>query len=271
MNAFINHLSFDFRTGIRNKTLLLMNYLFPLGFYILMGVLMIRINPMFQETMIPAMVVFTLLVSMLLGLPDPLVCSRDNGILRNYKINGIPASSILVIPAINTILHTIIITIIIIITAPLFFIAPLPINWINFIVIFFLMAFACSGLGILIGVISSSSRISVLWSQLIFLPSMLLGGMMVPYDMLPGKMAKIAQLLPATHAMNAFRSLAYGQIADFNPTGSLVILLTSGLLAFGLAIYLFNWDKFHLTQHHGHQIMAFLVLLPYIIGIFLLS
>ena len=32
MSAFVNHFSFEFRTGIRDKTLLLMNYLFPLGF-----------------------------------------------------------------------------------------------------------------------------------------------------------------------------------------------------------------------------------------------
>ena len=31
MNAFLHHFSFEFRTGIRNKTLLMMNYLFPSG------------------------------------------------------------------------------------------------------------------------------------------------------------------------------------------------------------------------------------------------
>ena len=35
MNAFTNHFSFEFRTGIRDKTLLLTNYLFPIGLYII--------------------------------------------------------------------------------------------------------------------------------------------------------------------------------------------------------------------------------------------
>ena len=34
MTAFANHISFDFRTGIRNRSLLLLNYLFPLAFYL---------------------------------------------------------------------------------------------------------------------------------------------------------------------------------------------------------------------------------------------
>ena len=63
MNAFANHFSFEFRTGMRNKTLLLMNYLFPLGFYLLMGSIMTQINPLFLDTMIPAMVVFAILAA----------------------------------------------------------------------------------------------------------------------------------------------------------------------------------------------------------------
>jgi len=34
-----------------------MNYLFPLGFYLMMGAIMPSINPPFRETLIPAMVV----------------------------------------------------------------------------------------------------------------------------------------------------------------------------------------------------------------------
>ncbi|GAI14784.1 unnamed protein product, partial [marine sediment metagenome] len=45
MRAFINHFSFEFRTGIRNKSLLLLNYLFPLAFYAMMGLLMAELNP----------------------------------------------------------------------------------------------------------------------------------------------------------------------------------------------------------------------------------
>jgi ABC-2 type transport system permease protein len=268
MNAFISHFSFEFRSGIRNKTLLLMNYLFPLGFYFMIGLLMTQINPTFLETMLPAMVIFAILASTILGLPDPLVTAREAGIFRNYKINGVPAFSILVIPALTTILHTVVVSIIIIITAPLLFNAPLPLNWVGFVVTFLLTALACAGFSVLIGVISSSSRITVLWSQLIFLPSMLLGGMMIPYSMLPKAMAKIAQLLPATQAMNAFRGLAQNLTTDFNPLGSLFILFTSGILAFALALYLFNWDRRN-TNQRGHPLLALLVLLPYILGILL--
>jgi ABC-2 type transport system permease protein len=270
MRAFANHFAFEFRTGIRNKTLLLLNYLLPLGFYTMLGLLMTEINPAFRETMIPAMVVFASMSSMLLGLPDPLVAAREAGIFRSYKINGVPALSIVVIPALTTMAHLIIVTIVITATAPFLFDALLPVNWAAYVLVVLLMAFACAGLGVLIGVVSSSSRMTVLWSQLIYLPSMILGGMMIPYDLLPEAMGRVAQLLPATQAMNAFRGLAQALSADFDPLGSAIILLASGILAFGLSVWLFDWDSRNETRR-GHPLLALLALLPYVAGAVLLS
>jgi len=269
MNAFASHFSFEFRTGMRDKTQLLMNYLFPLGLYGLLGFLMAELNPVFVETMIPAMIIIAILSGTVLSLPNPLVTAREAGIFRSYKINGVPATSILTIPALTTILHMVVVAAIITATAPLFFGAPAPVNWLGFILFFLLAAFAHAGLGMLISVISSSTRAVVLWSQLIFLPSMLIGGLMLPYSMLPGALGKVGLLLPATHAMNAFQGLAQNQVAAFDPLWSVFILLAGGILSFGLANYLFCWDSHNKTRR-GHPILALLALLPYVIGIALL-
>ena len=268
MSAFVNHFSFEFRTGVRNKQLLFMNYLFPLGFYLMMGFIMAEINPPFRESIIPAMVVFAILAATLLGIPDPLVNARENGIFRSYKINGIPSISILVIPALTTMLHLVIVAVLITISAPLLFDAPLPVNWPNYALIFVAMAFASAGISVLIGVISPNSRMTVLWSQVFFIPSMLLGGLMLPYDLLPEVAGKIAQLLPATQAMNALNGLAMGQAANFAPWTSVIVLFISGVLAFALAVYLFSWDSRNTTRR-GHPLLALLVFLPYLAGIFL--
>lgn len=269
MTAFLNHFSFEFRTGIRNRTLLLMNYLLPLGFYLFMGFVMVEINPLFLETLTPAMVIFAILAATFLGIPEPLVNARESGIFRSYKINGVHSLSILMIPALTTMLHLVIVAGLITASARLFFDAPLPVNWLNYVLIFLLTAFACAGFSVLIGVISDSSRITVLWSQLLFLPSMLLSGMMFPFSMLPEVAGKVAQLLPAAHAMNAFKGLAMGGVADFAPWGSVLILVATGTLAFGLAVYLFNWDSRN-AERRGHPLMALLVLLPALVGIFVL-
>jgi len=270
MKAFINHFAFEFKTGIRDKNLLLLNYLFPLGFYVLISILMSNINPVFVETLIPAMILISVLASTLLGLPDPYVKMREAGIFRSYKVNGVPASSIVIIPPLTIILHMIVVSIIIVSTASVFFDAPLPLNWIKFLLVFILTLFASTGLGVLIGVASANTRATVLWAQLFFLPSMMIGGFFIPSQMLPQAIKKVSMLLPVTHSFNLFKYFSYQQFLGYDPLWSMLILFTGGILAFGLAIFLFNWDNKNNTRK-GHPAFAFLVLIPYIAGAIFLS
>jgi len=269
MKAFANHFLFELRTGLRDKNLLLMNYLFPLGFFILIGLLMTKIYPGFNETLIPSMIIFSFLVSMILGMPSPIVTSREAGIFRTYKTNGIPAINIIIMPPLTTLLHTTLLSIIIISASHLFFNAPLPANWFWFILSLLITAFSLAGLGMLIGVISLNSRATILWSQLIFLPSMLIGGLMVPSSILPKALLKIGFLLPSTYAINMFQGLAQNQTVLFNPAWSIIILLGTGISAFGLAVYLFNWDSRNKTRK-GNPFLAILALIPLIIGVIIL-
>jgi ABC-2 type transport system permease protein len=266
MNAFATHFTFEFKSALRNANLMLMNYLFPLGFYAMMGLVMTQINPGFAATMIPAMVIVALTASNILGLPGPLVESREAGIYRSFKINGVPAISILTVPMLTTMFHSLIASLIIALTATPLFKGAAPSNWPLFILITLSCAFVFGAIGALIGVVANDARGTVLWSQLIFLPSMLIGGLMMPVSFLPESVRPFSALLPTTHAMQAYLGLAFGQETVFDPIRSLIILAASGVLALGLAIYLFNWDSRNQARR-GHPLMALLAWLPYVIGI----
>jgi ABC-2 type transport system permease protein len=269
MNAFIKHFSFEFRTGIRNKSLLFMYYLFPLSLYLLLGSLMGALNPGFREIMIPSMIVIAILTATIMSLPGPLVTARDAGIFRSYKINGVPAASILFIPVLSAFFHFMVLGTIITITAPSLFNAPLPVHWPSFFLILLLMFLASAGIGLLVGVISSSSQMAMLMAQVIFVPAMMLGGLMFPHAGLPKTLGKIALLLPTTYGMNAMRDLALNQPVDLNSSWSIMILLASSLLTFGLALYLFKWNV-HDSNKRKPAPLALIALLPYVIGMYLL-
>lgn len=227
-----------------------MNYLFPLGFFLMMGFIMVGINPPFLDSMIPGMAIFAVLAATLRGIPTPLLNARENGIFRSYKINSVPVVSILTIPALTTMLHLVIVAAIITATGPLLFKAPLPLNWFYYAVVFLAVSFSMTGISVLIGVISSNTRITVRYSQPFFIPSIMPAGIMFAYSMLPDTAGKIARLLPATQAMNAFNGLAMGGAADFNVWGSVASLFASGVVAFGLSIFLFSWDRLN-TKRRG--------------------
>lgn len=266
MTAFLNHFTFEFRIGIRNRQLLFLNYLFPLVFYLMMGFIMVDINPLFLETLIPAMIVFAVMAAMLMGIPDPLVKAREDGIFRSYRVNGVPSVSILAIPAITTSIHLIIVAALITFTAGPLFSAPAPASWPYFLLVTLTLVVAMAGISVLIGVVSPSTNFQVMVSQLIFIPSMLVGGLMLPYSMLPDAAQMLARLFPATHAMNSFNGLAMGLEAGFSNWGSVLVLLISGFVAFALAVFLFNWDSRNETRR-AHPVWAILALVPYALSL----
>jgi len=269
MSAFASHFAFEFRTGLRDRPLLLMNYLFPLSFYVVVSLLMTQLNPTFRPSIIPTMVVFVALTSLILGLPNPLVSAREAGIFRSYRVNGIPALSVILIPALTTAMHTLIASLIITFTAPVLFHAPLPVNWGAFALFLVLTIFVTAGLGVLIGVISTSTRITILWSQLIFLPSIIIGGLMVPRSALIGALAKIGSLMPSTYSVQIYDTLANGAGLDAKTILSMMVLLVGGVLAFALASYLFSWDSQNTTRR-GSAWLAVAVAVPFVIGMVLL-
>ncbi|NJD60216.1 MAG: hypothetical protein C3F13_06410 [Anaerolineales bacterium] len=269
MNAFSHHFLYDFRTGLRDKSLLLLNYLFPLGFYALMGLLMTGLNPTFAPTMIPAMILVAMMACTLLGLPNPIVDAREAGIFRSFKINGVPALSIITIPVLSSFVHMLLVALIITFTAGPLFKAGIPINWGYFILVFVITAFTFASLGMLIGVISPNSRLIVLYSQAIFLPSMILGGLMIPASMLPPALYRVSLLLPTSYAMNAWRGLAFGMPPSFDPIWSVVILLVSCIISFGLSVYLFSWDNKN-RRKGRNPLLGLLALLPYVLGMIFL-
>jgi len=270
MTAFIYHFVFEFKAGLRNQSSMLMNYLFPLSFYALIGFVMTKINPGFANVLLPAMTFFSIMTGTLLGLPMPLVAAREAGVYRSYKINGVPALSILSIPALAAVFHALIASAIIALTANILFGGRSPDAWWSFAALVLVIAIVFSAIGALIGVVAADSRSVVLLSQLIFLPSMILGGLMIPSEMLPRSVRTISGLLPSTYAMQIIRAYAYHQKTMLDPRICLGILLSSGILAFGLAVYLFNWDTKN-TARRGRNFLALLALTPFVMGVFLMQ
>lgn len=259
MKAFFHHLVFEFRSGLRDRSHLLMNYLFPLVFFALMGGLMTRINPSFGLTLIPAMILFALMCGNLLSLPAALVASRESGLFRSYRINGVPAWAALLIPPLANFVHMALVSALITVLGHLVFKAPLPASWLLFAGSWLAIEASLAGLGVLIATLASSSRSVVLISQLIYIPSIMLGGLMMPASILPKGLARLSLLFPASHGMLAFSGAQGWALA-------LGILALGAILSFGAALLTYEWDPRN-GRPGGRKLLGLLALAPYAVAI----
>jgi ABC-2 type transport system permease protein len=267
MKAFAHHVVYEFRSGFRDKSQLLMNYLFPIVFFALVGGLMSKVNPLFTKTMLAAMTIFALMSSSLLSLPSALVTARESGLLRSYRINGVPAWAALAAPSLANIVHMAIVTAFFAIAGKLAFGAPLPSSWPSFVLAWLLVTAAISGLGTLIGAISNSGRAAILVSQLFFIPSIMLGGLMMPPDILPPGLAAASKLFPATHAMIAFAGGRGGPGVE-SAGLALAVLAIGALASIAAAMVLYEWDPKN-ERPPARKLLGLVALAPYVAALFI--
>ena len=257
------HAVVELRTGVRDRTLLLMTYLFPLGFYGFLGVFMTELNPGFIEVMIPGMAVFAMLAAAMFGLPSPLMSARATGVLRSYRINGVPTGAVFGVPAATTVVHLMVVSAIIVLSAPLIFDAQPVANLAAFALVVLVAATAHVALGALIGVVSSNERLAVLWSQLLFLPSVLLAGIIVPLEQIPELFQPLSLVLPASYAMEAARGLALGAETTVAPWLAVGVLAIGAVAAFVLTRLCYAWDD-HGAGRRLHPAFGALAIAPYL-------
>ena len=265
MSALVVHFSFQFLSMLRSPGQMLASYLFPLAFYAFMGLVMTAINPGFRDDLLPSMTIFVVLAGALLGLPGPLVDEREAGIYRAYRVNGVPAGAVLGMPALTLGFHALIAASLVAVTAVPLFGAPVPVSWAALALATVLGAAVFAGFGTLIGVVSASSRATVLLSQAIFLPSMLLGGLMVPLESLPDGAQVAALLLPTTWLAQLEQATVYGREILVAPELAAAVLVASAVLTFAVAAYSFSWDRKNATRR-GHPALALVAIMPFVVG-----
>jgi ABC-2 type transport system permease protein len=240
MNAFFKYLFIQFKMDLRDKGVLLHFYLVPLLFFFVMGSVFSSINPLMTPTLAATMTIFALTMGAVMGMPSPIVKMRESGTLRAFKVNGIPSAAVLSVQALSAFLHLLLVSIIIYIVSPLAFHSQIPKVPTLYFAILIVFLISSIGIGLFIGVISKSQSFATMLSMIVFMPSLLLSGIMFPASMLPEAFLWLGRIFPATHALQAFYGFAYQTTTNLDAGLSLGIVAGIGLLMFILAVIRFN-------------------------------
>ena len=240
MNAFLKHLWVQFKMDIRERGTLLTYYIMPLIFYFIVGAVFASVNPASKQMLTATMAIFAVTMGAILGMPAPIVKMRESGVLRAYRVCGIPGWAVLLVHAVSAFLHLLIVSLVILITAPIIFGASYPVSYPAYFAVLFVLLFNGLGIGLLIGVTARNQSSATLLSQAVFLPTMMLGGIMFPASMLPEALRMAGYILPATYVMQSFSGLAFGLPVDMDASLSLLITAGIGMIAIVLAAVKLN-------------------------------
>ncbi|MCR1899821.1 ABC transporter permease [Irregularibacter muris] len=198
MNAFLYHAMLQWKLDFRNKDIVVTYYLVPLLFFFFMGNIFTSIIPDAHKTLIQSMTVFGVTMGAMIGTPHPLVEIYASDIKKSYRVGGIPLWVATVSNYISAFIHLMMMSMVIYLTAPLVFQAELPQNTLLYFGFLSLFISASLCIGTLLGLFIKNASKLTMFSQLVFLPSVMLSGIMFPSDMLPKAMQYIGMIFPAS-------------------------------------------------------------------------
>ena len=198
MNGFLYSLTLQWKLDIRSKSLLVTYYIVPLIFFLLMGGIFTSVMPEMGSTLIQSMIVMSVSMGAFLGLPPSLIETYGSDIKKIYKANGVPIHLGLVTMVFSAFVHLMITCMVILLLAPILFKANLPSQFLLFFLALAIYIFVSLSIGSILGrTVNNQAKLTMI-AQLIFLPSIMLSGIMFPRNLLPDFLQAIGRLFPAS-------------------------------------------------------------------------
>ena len=198
MNGFLYGVALQWKLDIRSKSLLVTCYIVPLISFLLMGGIFTSVMPEMGSTLIQMMIVMSVSMGALIGLPPSLMETYGSDIKKVYKANGVPVCLGLVTMFLSAFVHLMITCIVIVLLAPVLFEATLPTQLPLFFLALAIYIIVSLSIGSVLGLTVKNQAKLTMIAQLVFLPSIMLSGIMFPIDLLPDFLETIGHILPAS-------------------------------------------------------------------------
>ena len=197
MNCFLYSLVLQWKLDIRSKSLLVTFYIVPLVFFLIMGGIFTSVMPGMESTLIQSMIVMSVSMGAFLGLPPSLVEIYGSDIKKIYNANGVPIYLGLVTMVLSAFVHLMITCIMILLLAPILFKASLPTQLPIFLLSLTIYIIVSLSIGSILGLTLKNQAKLTMLAQLVFLPSIMLSGIMFPISLLPDFLQVIGHVFPA--------------------------------------------------------------------------
>lgn len=197
MNGFLYSVALQWKLDIRSKSLLVTFYIVPLIFFLIMGGIFTSVIPEMGSTLIHSMIVMSVSMGAFLGLPPSLVEIYGSDIKKIYNANGVPIYLGLVTILLSAFVHLMMICIVILLLAPILFKASLPTQLPIFLLSLTIYIIVSLSIGCILGLTLKNQAKLTMLAQLVFLPSIMLSGIMFPISLLPDFLQVIGHVFPA--------------------------------------------------------------------------
>jgi imidazolonepropionase-like amidohydrolase/ABC-type multidrug transport system permease subunit len=243
MRPYLAYIRTSLALTMRDRTVLVFNYFFPLIFFFIFGFIMHAEQGGAIVQIVTMVLTIGILGSGFFGAGMRTVIDREANILRRFKVAPISAAPILISQMVVGLVHYIPVTVLMLALAHFLYGMPVPENSGSLAVFVLIGVCAFRAMGSIIGAVANSMQESQIIIQLLYFPMLFLGGATFPISIMPNWLQMVSQFIPTTYLSLGLNGILGGHETLWQNRGAAGALLLTAVVGMFLAVKLFRWEK----------------------------
>lgn len=191
------------------------------------------------DSYVPILVMFSLAMIALLGLPTPLASHRELGVLRRLSTTPVSPYWLLVAQGLVQLCVAVVALIVIFVLSATAFSVPAPRNPGGLVLSIALSIAGLFSIGLVVAALARTANAASVIGRLLFFPLIFFAGLWLPRALMPSVLLDISNYSPLGAAVEAIQD---SMLTGFPPVAPLLVLAGYAVVFGFLAGRLFRWE-----------------------------
>ena len=247
MKAFSTFLKTELKLSFRGIDMFIFAICLPVVILVLIGIINGN-NPAFEgadytflDQSFGAISTIAICAGGLMGLPLVLSGYREQKILKRLKVTPASPVMLLAVQLIIYMIYSVISLALIFIVAKVFWNFSIKGNILQFLSTYFLVMLSMFSIGLMVGGIAKNSKSAGSIASILYFPMLIFSGATLPYEVMPGIMQKIVDILPLTQGIKILKASTLGLPID-NIIFPIILMILIFVVCIVISVKFFKWE-----------------------------
>ena len=247
MKAFSTFLKTELKLSFRGIDMFIFAICLPVVILVLIGIINGN-NPAFEgadytflDQSFGAISTIAICAGGLMGLPLVLSGYREQKILKRLKVTPVTPVMLLAVQLIIYMIYSVISLALIFTVAKVFWNFSIKGNILQFLGTYFLVMLSMFSIGLMVGGIAKNSKSAGSIASILYFPMLIFSGATLPYEVMPGIMQKIVDILPLTQGIKILKASTLGLPID-NIIFPIILMILIFAVCIVISVKFFKWE-----------------------------
>lgn len=247
MKSFRTMLKTELKLSLRGMDMFIFAICMPLVVLVILGIIygnkpaLEGVNYTFLQQSFGALSTISICAGGVMGLPLVVSDYRSKKILKRFQVTPVSPARILIVQVAIYTIYSVFSLALLFLTAKLFFGYSFAGSWLGFFGGYLLVMLSIFSIGVMVGGIAPDTKVAGAIASILYFPMLIFSGATLPYEVMPGALQKVADVLPLTQGIKILKAASLGLPVE-NMTLPVIIMVCVAVVCITVSIKFFKWE-----------------------------